>query len=136
MTAERQSPTRGVTSDAPATVPSDARTAEPGAGGTWWPLRDAELWARVLRVAREDIAYFKFLFESYEGVGIIRTVETIHDGTVLIAVLATADFVHEVDAILDDVHARGAPAFSGAGLPAICTEDWFLSAWVRDAGDD
>lgn len=108
-----------------------AAAARPG----WSLLADAELWARVIRVAREDIAYFKFLFESYEGVAIIRTVETRADGEVIIAVLATADFRAETDAILDDVHARGAPAFVPADLPDVCNEDWFLSTWVRDAGD-
>lgn len=87
-----------------------------------------------MRVAREDIAYFKCLFESYEGVAIIRTVETLGGGDALIAVLATGDFRAEVDAILDDVRERGAPAFMPAALPAVCTEDWFLSTWARDAG--
>lgn len=98
-------------------------------------MRDAELWARVLRVAREDIAYFKFLFESYEGVAIIRTVETLADGAVLIAVLATGDFRAETDGILDDVRARGAPGFTPAALPDVCNEDWFLATWARDAGE-
>lgn len=105
-------------------------------GTGWTPLRGAELWARVLRVVRSDIAFFKFLFESYEGVAIIRTVENLADGEVLIAVLATADFVAEVDAILADVAARGTPPFAGAALPRVCSEDWFLSAWVRDGADE
>jgi hypothetical protein len=120
---------------------ADARPAPGAHGGTaraageWHLLRDAELWARVIRVAREDIAYFKFLFESYEGVGIIRTVESEADGSVVIAILSTADFRHETDAILADVAERGAPPFAPAPLPAACTEDWFLSTWVRDAGE-
>ena len=101
----------------------------------WSQLRDPALWARVLRVAREDIAFFKSLFEIYEGVAIIRTVETLPDGAALIALLATADFVHETDAILDDVASLGAPAFTSAELPAVCHQDWFLSAWTRDAED-
>ena len=105
------------------------------ATGEWHLLRDAELWARVIRVAREDIAYFKFLFESYEGVGLIRTVEAERDGSVSIAILSTGDFRHETDAILADVAARGAPSFTAAPLPAACAEDWFLSIWVRDAGE-
>ena len=123
---------------APTAVPARSASDRRAAAGRdgWSQLRDAALWARVLRVAREDIAYFKFLFESYEGVAIIRTVETLPDGAALIAVLATADFVHETDAILDDVRERGAPAFAGADLPAVCNEDWFLSTWVREAGDE
>lgn len=122
-------------------VPADARPAAgpdggpKGAAGEWHLLRDAELWARVIRVAREDIAYFKVLFESYEGVGLIRTVGAEGDGTVLIAILSTGDFRHETDAILADVAGRGAPPFAAAPLPTACTEDWFLSTWVRDAGE-
>ncbi len=29
--------------------------------------------SRYLRIRREDIAYFKFIFESYEGVAVVRT---------------------------------------------------------------
>ncbi len=29
--------------------------------------------SRFLRVRREDIAYFKFIIESYEGMAIVRT---------------------------------------------------------------
>jgi hypothetical protein len=106
------------------------------ADSAWTLLAGAGMCARVLRVLRGDIAFFKFLFESYEGVAIIRTVETLDDGHVLIAVLATPDFAAETDAILDDVNARGTPPFTSAALPPACTEDWFLSTWVRDAGGD
>lgn len=122
-------------------VPGRARVAAgPDGGpvevsGEWHLLRDAELWARVIRVAREDIAYFKCLFETYEGVGLIRTVGAERDGSVSIAILSTGDFRHETDAILDDVAARGVPPFAAAPLPVACTEDWFLSTWVRDAGE-
>ncbi len=101
----------------------------------WSLLADAELWARAIRLAREDIAFFKSLFECYEGVAIIRTVESRAGQDAIIALLATADFRADTDAILDDVHARGAPAFAAADLPDVCNEDWFLSAWMRDAGD-
>ena len=107
-----------------------------GATRWWTALRGAELWARTIRVARVDIAFFKSLFETYEGVAIIRTVAAYEDGSALIALLATADFVGETEAILDDIAARGMPAFTSAELPAVCSEDWFLSTWVRDAGGD
>lgn len=100
--------------------------------GAWHLLRDAELWARAIRVARVDIAYFKSLFECYEGVALIRTVETRPDGSAVIALLATSDFRDETDAILADVADRGAPAFGATELPAACSEDWFLSTWVRE----
>jgi len=114
----------------------DARQAPEADDPRWSLLGDAALWARVIRVQREDIAYFKHLFESYEGVAIVRTVETRGDGTVAIAVLATADFRDETDAILSDVAARGAPGFLPAPLPPVCTEDWFLHAWTREQSDD
>jgi len=116
-------------------VKTDSRPGPAPVAGEWHLLRDAELWARVIRVAREDIAYFKCLFESYEGVALIRSVESQDDGTVVIAILATGDFRDETDAILADVAERGAPAFTGAPLPAACTEDWFLATWAREAGD-
>jgi hypothetical protein len=100
-------------------------------------LRDAQLWARAIRITREDLAFFKSLYETYEGVALIRTVENPGDGSVVIAILATADFRGETDAILADIASRGAPPFTTVSLPAVCTEDWFLSAWMsRDTRDD
>src|SRR5215472_4331508 len=98
----------------------------------WRPLADRALRARAIRVARDDIAYFKYLFESYEGVAIVRTVETIDHASAVIAVLATEDFVAEAEAILAWVIERGAPAIVPVVLPPVCTEDWFLAAWTRD----
>lgn len=122
-----------VTTDAPSAGRRDTASLPSPAG--WHVLRDAELWARVIRVARVDIAYFKSLFECYEGVALIRTVETRDDGSAVIAILATSDFRGETDAILADVADCGAPAFSAAELPAACNEDWFLSTWIRGADD-
>lgn len=117
-------------------VPAPGRVAPLAVSGAWHLLRDAELWARAIGVARVDIAYFKSLFECYEGVALIRTVETRPDGSAVIALLATSDFRDETDAILADIADRGAPAFAAAELPAACTEDWFLSTWVRDASGE
>ena len=99
---------------------------------TWSPLTDPDVQARAIRVAREDIAYFKYLFESYEGVAIVRTVRTIDAATAVIAVLATRDFVLEADAILRDVEASGVPPIEAVPLPPVCTEDWFLAEWRRE----
>jgi uncharacterized protein DUF4911 len=100
--------------------------------GAWSPLRGAALLACAIDVAREEIAYFKYLFESYEGVAIVRTVETHPGGRTVIAILATEDFVAEADAILLDVARVGAPQFVATALPPVCTEDWFLETWARD----
>lgn len=50
-----------------------------------------------LEIRPEDIAYVKFIFESYEGVGIIRTVER---KKALIVVLVVDDFLDVARAIL------------------------------------
>jgi hypothetical protein len=71
-------------------------------------------------------------FESYEGVAIVRTVETSDRKRVAIAVLATPDFVGEAEAILCYVERDGAPPFTAVALPPVCREDWFLARWVRD----
>ena len=97
----------------------------------WTALADPAVHARALRVARDDIAYFKYLFESYEGVAIVRTVETIDPSTAIIAVLATTDFIVEAEAILRDVAEAGQPPVASVELPPVCTEDWFLAAWTR-----
>jgi hypothetical protein len=90
----------------------------------------------AIRVARGDIAFFKYLFESYEGVAIVRTVQTIDRDNIVIAVLATDDFVAEADAILADVERFGSPPFTKVRLPAVCEEDWFLEQWSREADGD
>lgn len=106
-------------------------------GGTsrpegWSRLSDAGLVAKAIRVQRVEIAYFKYLFESYEGVAIVRTVRTEGRETAVIAILATPDFVAEAETILRDVETTGSPEFELVPLPPECTEDWFLATWVRD----
>ena len=53
-----------------------------------------------LELRPEDIAYVKFIFESYEGVGIIRTVER---KKAVIALLAVDDFLNVARSILDSL---------------------------------
>lgn len=36
-------------------------------------LRDMDTQSRYLRLRRKDIAYFKFVIESYEGMAVVRT---------------------------------------------------------------
>lgn len=98
----------------------------------WQPLRDSGLHARALRIERADVAFFKHLLESYEEVGIVRTVETHADGTVSIAILVPSDFVRIAAEILEDIARHGAPRFTSEALPPVCTEDWFLATWTRE----
>jgi len=99
-------------------------------------LEQAGLAAVAFRVGRRDIAFFKYLFESYEGVAIVRTVETIDAASAVIAVLAAPDQVEDAEEILAEVERGGSPALERVPLPPVCREDWFLEAWVReDEGD-
>lgn len=50
-----------------------------------------------LRVQRTDIAYIKFIVESYEDIGIIRTVDRMK---ATIVVLAMPDFIDQVREVL------------------------------------
>jgi len=56
-----------------------------------------------LRIKPSDIALAKFLFESYEGVGIVRTVDA---KTAVIVVLVVQDFLPVAREILRDLQAR------------------------------
>lgn len=74
-----------------------------------------------LRLAAEDIALVKFIFESYEGVGIVRTVDV---RTAVIVVLAVEDFLPIARAILRDLQ-RQIDCMEVAA-PAIEPDDWLM----------
>ena len=100
----------------------------------WSPLAQAGLVARALRVPRREVAYFKYLFESYEGLAIVRTVRTLAGsggGDVIIAVLAPEAMAAEAEAILAAERCTGASCWEPQSLPPECREDWFLERWVR-----
>jgi hypothetical protein len=61
---------------------------------------DMDMVEIYLRVQREDIALLKFLVESYEGIGIIRTIDK-KKATVVI--LAMPDFCDQVWAMLESL---------------------------------
>ena len=77
--------------------------------------------AIYLEIAAKDIAYIKFIFESYEEVGIIRTVEK---KRAVIALLAVDDFIDTARAILaaleKEISLREIPR------PAEIEDDWFM----------
>jgi hypothetical protein len=74
-----------------------------------------------LEVAAEHIAYIKFIFESYEEVGIIRTVDR---KKATIVLLAMNDFVAVARAILASLE-REVPLREIA-RPANVQDDWFM----------
>lgn len=51
-----------------------------------------------LAVPREEIAYVKFVFESYEGVAVTRTLDR---RAALLAILVAPDFVPVARAVVD-----------------------------------
>jgi len=75
-----------------------------------------------LEVAAEHIAYIKFIFESYEEVGIIRTVDR---KKAIIVLLAMNDFVAVARAILASLE-KEIPLREIA-RPAIIQDDWLMA---------
>lgn len=76
----------------------------------------------VLEVAPPDIALFKFLFESYEEIGIVRTLDR---RRAVIVILVVPDFVDDAEELV-----REAETHYGAkrvDVPTHSTEDWLLA---------
>jgi hypothetical protein len=75
-----------------------------------------------LRVARPDIAFVKFVFESYEGVAVVRTLDR---RAAVIVVMVSGDFLDIARGILgslrESVHLEEIPP------PANLDEEWLLS---------
>jgi len=74
-----------------------------------------------LENAPEHIAYIKLIFESYEEVGIIRTVDRKKS---IIVLLAMPDFVDDARAIIDSLK-QDIP-LAEIPRPADLTDDWFM----------
>lgn len=75
-----------------------------------------------LEIAPEHIAYIKFIFESYEEVGLIRTVDR---KKAVIVLLAMRDFLVIARNILASLK-RDIP-FAEIPRPADMTDDWFMA---------
>lgn len=74
-----------------------------------------------LEIAPEHIAYVKFIFESYEEIGIIRTVDR---KKAIIVLLAMTDFVDTARQIIDSLK-QDIP-LAEIPRPADLTDDWFM----------
>ena len=74
-----------------------------------------------LEVSPEDIAYVKFIFESYEGVGIVRTVDQKKS---IIDILVVDDFQETARSIVlsfnHEIKMKEVPRPRGIG------DDWLL----------
>jgi len=87
-----------------------------------------------LELPPEEIAYVKFIFESYEGVGIIRTVlrqaqhseqsRTVDRKRAVIVLLAVDDFIGTARAILASL--KDAVPLVEIPRPPQMGEDWLL----------
>ena len=81
-----------------------------------------------LELAPAHIAYIKFIFESYEEVGIIRTVD---NEKAIVVLLAMDDFLPTAREILqslsDEIPLREIPR------PPDMKDDWFMSELIAES---
>lgn len=75
-----------------------------------------------LELSPSDIAYVKFIFESYEEVGIIRTVD--RDKAVVV-LLAMTDFLPVARAILESI--KNDVPLKEIARPDDMKDDWFMA---------
>ena len=87
-----------------------------------------ELHDIYLEIAPEHIAYIKFIFESYEEVGIIRTVER---KKAVIVLLAMHDFLDTARQILDSLQQE--IPFAEIPRPTGVTDDWFMAELAKES---
>lgn len=80
-----------------------------------------ELHEIYLEIRPEDIAYVKFIFESYEGVGIIRTVDR---KKAIIVLLVVDDFRAVTRSILSSL--KNEISCAEISRPADLGDDWLL----------
>ena len=89
-----------------------------------------ELAPIYLEVPPEHIAYIKFIFESYEEIGIIRTVERHKAIIVLLAMPDFADIARDIlQSIKEDVPLREIPR------PADTQDDWLMAELSTESPD-
>ncbi len=81
-----------------------------------------ELREIYLETFPEHIAYVKFIFESYEEVGIIRTVDR---KKAIIVLLAMGDFLDTARSILDSIR-RDVPIVE-IPRPENVGDDWLMT---------
>lgn len=87
-----------------------------------------ELHEIVLETPPEHIAYIKFIFESYEEVGIIRTVDR---KKAIIVLLAVPDFAEVARQILESLK-RDLP-LAEILRPADMNADWLMAELAAES---
>jgi len=91
---------------------------------------EQELEAVYVRLAPPDIAYLKFIFESYETVGFLRTIDP---RAAVLVVYLVPDFAETGHAILDAV--AGEIALERIAEPPDLGDDWLVGAVTSDPVD-
>jgi hypothetical protein len=81
-----------------------------------------------VRLAPQDIAYLKFIFESYETVGFLRTIDP---RAATLVVFLVPDFADVGRRILDSVSRE--IALERIERPADLGDDWLVDAVGREA---
>jgi hypothetical protein len=89
-----------------------------------------ELHDIYLEISPEHIAYVKFIFESYEEVGLIRTVDR---KKAIIVLLAMHDFLDTARQILDSLK-REIPMME-IPRPTNMTDDWFMAELAEQSAE-
>ena len=81
-----------------------------------------------LELSPGDIAYIKFIFESYEEVGIIRTID---NRKAIVVLLAMDDFLDVARAVIEsigyDIRLMEIPR------PADSKDDWFMTELIAES---
>ena len=90
-----------------------------------------ELKPVFLKIAPEDIVYLKSILESYEELGIIRTLNRL---TGEIVILALKDTEKPLLELLDALQKEKEIDFRIVPPPDIPSEDWLLSEYLQGEG--
>ena len=83
-----------------------------------------------LEIIPEDIAYVKFIFESYEGVGIVRTVDS---KKAVIVLLIAGDFLDTARSIVTSL--KNEVTVTEIPRPEEIGEDWLMQELAIDPLD-
>jgi hypothetical protein len=89
-----------------------------------------DLHAVYLETRPEHIAYIKFIFESYEEVGIIRTVDR---KQAIIVLLVVPDFVDVAQRIMASL--KQEVPVTEIPRPTDLTDDWLMAELAAEAED-
>ena len=90
-----------------------------------------ELTEIYLETGPEHIAYIKLIFESYEEVGIIRTVDR---SKAIIVLLAARDFAAVARAII--LSLKDEVPLEEISRPADMSADWLMTELAAEAEDN